>query len=204
MTCGHAEAGQNAAVPSRVKSRILELAADLFYREGFHAVGVDRIVAGAGTTKTTFYRHFESKDALILQVLADNERWWQRTFAALLAERGGPTPLGQLRAVFDVLDELVATRLFNGCMFVNVSVEFPRRHDPVHRAAAEHRRAMEALVRDLAVRAGLRDPVAFAAQLALLMDASFLSRQIDEPERPADAARHLGALLLAEHAPADA
>src|SRR5262249_1909870 len=131
------------------RERLIESAQDLFYREGFHAVGLDRLLAEVGVTKTTFYNHFTSKEDLILEVLRTRDRWWRNTFARRLAERAGDEPGAQLRAVFDVLDEFINSDTFNGCMFVNVAVEFPLPHTPAHRAAAEHKELMGALLRDL-------------------------------------------------------
>jgi len=185
------------------RDRIIRVAEDLFYRDGFHAVGVDRIVAEVGVTKTTFYNHFESKEDLILQVLRKHDLWWRNTFQKMLERRGGPTPLGQLRAIFDVIAEMMTEDTFNGCIFVNVSVEFPLPHDPVHEAAIEHRQAMELLIRDLALRGGVNEPVAFAEQLALLMNGAFLALQITHDDTPLNAARRLAEMLMDKNVPAE-
>lgn len=98
------------------KERLIEVAQDLFYRDGFHTVGLDRILREVGVTKTTFYNHFESKEDLILEVLQHHDRWWRDTFCRMLRERGGETPRGQLEAVFDVLEWLITSEEFNGCI----------------------------------------------------------------------------------------
>src|SRR6185295_5852166 len=144
------------------RERLVAVAETIFYRDGFHSVGLDRIVAEAGVTKTTFYNHFTSKDDLILAVLDARDEWWRRNFGERLRERAGDDAQAQLRAIFDVLDEYIDDARFNGCIFVNVSVEFPAPHVPAHRAAAEHKGRMEALLRDLAARAGAPDPDALA------------------------------------------
>jgi AcrR family transcriptional regulator len=163
---------------SRARERLIDTAEDLFYRDGFHAVGLDRILADVGVTKTTFYNHFQSKQALILEVLRVRDQWWRKTFARRLRERAGDDPGAQLRAVFAVLEEFIDADEFNGCIFVNVAVEFPRQHAPAHQAAAEHKELMGELLRDLALRAGARDPVALAEELALLMEGSYVTRQV--------------------------
>lgn len=162
----------------RARERLVGTAEDLFYRDGFHAVGLDRILADVGVTKTTFYNHFQSKQALILEVLRVRDQWWRTIFARRLREHAGDDAAAQLRAVFAVLDEFIAADAFNGCIFVNVAVEFPRVYMPPHRAAAEHKEAMGALLRDLALRAGARDPVALAEELALLMEGTYVTRQV--------------------------
>src|SRR5262245_58630112 len=132
------------------RDQILSTAHDLFYRIGFHAVRLDAILAEVGVTKTTFYNHFDSKEDLVTAVLNWHDRWWQETFREMLKRHGGDTPRGQLLALPDVLDEMFADDTFNGCFFVNVAVQFPQPHDPAHAAAADHKQAMEAIIREIA------------------------------------------------------
>ncbi len=178
------------------RARLIEAAQDLFYREGFHSVGLDRLLADVGVTKTTFYNHFQSKEDLILAVLSARDQWWRLTFARRLRERAGDDPAAQLRAVFDVLDEFIGADAFNGCMFVNVAVEFPRAHMPAHRAAAEHKDLMGLLLRDLALRAGAADPVALADELALLMEGSYVTRQVTGNRDAAAIGRRAASVLI--------
>jgi AcrR family transcriptional regulator len=187
---------------AQTKDRLIDVAQELFYREGVHAVGLDHILDEVGVTKTTFYNHFESKDGLVLGVLEARDAWWRKVFAERLRERAGDDPAAQLRAIFDVLDEFIAADAFNGCLFVNVAVEFPRAHAPAHRAAAEHKELMGALLRDLALRAGARDPVALAEELALLMEGSYVTRQVSG-KRDAAAIGRRAAEVLIDRALAD-
>jgi len=189
-------------MPPDTRDRLLEVAQDLFYREGFHAVGLDRVLADVGVTKTTFYNHFESKDDLILSVLRARDQWWRKTFGERLRARAGDDPASQLRAVFDVLDEFIAADEFNGCFFVNAAVEFPLPHSPTHRAAAEHKDLMGALLRDLALRAGARDPVALAEELSLLMEGSYVTRQVTGNRAAATIGRRAATALLDRQLPA--
>ena len=76
------------------RERLIKTAHDLFYQEGYHTVGLDRILAQVGVTKTTFYNHFESKDDLIIESLRWHDKWWQETFRAMLRRYGGDTPRG--------------------------------------------------------------------------------------------------------------
>jgi len=183
------------------RERLIRTAHDLFYLDGFHAVGLDRILAEAGVTKTTFYNHFESKDALILEVLRWHDRWWRETFRQMLREAGGDTPRGQLEAIPDVLDRLFcgAAGDYNGCMFVNVAVDFPRASDPAHRAAAEHKHAMEDLLRELAGYAGAHDPKAFAQEMSMVMEGAYVTRQVTGSEQTAEIARRIARLIVDRH-----
>jgi AcrR family transcriptional regulator len=183
------------------KERLIQVGSDLFYRDGFHAVGLDNIIEAAGVTKTTFYNHFESKEALILAILEHHDRWWRDEFTAKLQKVGGDDPADQLHAVFDVLKDMLSSETFNGCIFVNVSAEFPIPHDPVHKAAAEHKRLMEMILRDLALRAGSSDPVALAEQLSVIMEGAYVTRQVTRNQRTTEIARKLGDVLFDRYLP---
>ncbi len=187
---------------ARARDRLLAAAEDLFYRDGFHAVGLDRILAETAVTKTTFYNHFVSKEALVIEVLRTRDQWWRKIFAERLRERAGDDPARQLHAIFDVLDEFISADTFNGCIFVNVAVEFPPPHAPAHRAAAEHKELMSALLRDLALRAGARNPIALAEDLALLMEGSYVTRQVTGNRAAAAIGRRIAAARLADELPA--
>jgi len=82
------------------RDRLIQTAHDLFYRVGFHSVGLDAIIAEVGVTKTTFYNHFDSKDGLVLEVLRWHDRWWKDTFRDMLKKHGGDSPRGQIMAMF--------------------------------------------------------------------------------------------------------
>ncbi|MHC4421417.1 MAG: TetR/AcrR family transcriptional regulator [Planctomycetota bacterium] len=181
------------------RQRLIDTAHDLFYEEGFHTVGLDRILAEVGVTKTTFYNHFGSKDDLMLEVLNHHDRWWRDTFARKLREQGGDTPRGQLEAVFDVVKDLINGDDYNGCIFINVAVEFPLPHDPAHQAAAQHKQAMESIIRELAGYAGAGDPAAFAQELSLLMEGAYVTQQVTHNTQTADIARRIADMVMNKH-----
>jgi AcrR family transcriptional regulator len=184
-----------------VRERLIDVAGDLFYRDGFHAVGLDRVLDEVKVTKTTFYNHFESKEALILEVLRHHDRWWRDEFGRLLRERGGDDPAGQLRAVPSVLEGMFSSDQFNGCIFVNVAAEFPIPHDPVHQAAAEHKHLMELILRDLALRAGASDPIALAEQLSMIMEGAYVTSQVTRNPRTAEIARRNAEMVFERYLP---
>jgi AcrR family transcriptional regulator len=183
------------------RSRILEVAHELFYSDGFHNVGLDRILHEVGVTKTTFYNHFESKDDLVLEVLRMHDRWWRDTFQQLLRKHGGDTPRGQLLAVPDVLNEIFTSDDYNGCIFINVAVEFPLPHDPAHIAAKEHKRAMEDILRELAGYAGASDPATLAQELAMIMEGAYVTQQVTRTPETSDVSRRLITMLINRHLP---
>lgn len=183
------------------RDNLIQAASHLFYRDGFHAVGLDRILDEVKVTKTTFYNHFESKEALILAVLQYHDRWWRDEFSRLLRDRGGNDPAGQLRAVPVVLQGLLISDTFNGCIFVNVAAEFPLPHDPVHLAAMEHKRLMELILRDLALHAGASDPIALAEQLSMIMEGAYVTSQVTKNPRTAEIARRNAEMVFDHYLP---
>jgi AcrR family transcriptional regulator len=183
------------------RDRLIEVSSHMFYRDGFHAVGLDRILDQVNVTKTTFYNHFESKEALILAVLQRHDRWWRNEFCRLLRERAGDDPGDQLRAVPDVLSALFDSDHFNGCIFVNVAAEFPMQHDPVHIAAKEHKHLMELMLRDMALRAGASDPIALAEQLSMIMEGAYVTSQITGNPRTAEIAQRNAQMIFDRYLP---
>ena len=190
------------------RERLVTAAHDLFYEHGFHAVGIDRIIEQVGVTKTTFYNHFESKDQLVLAALEWHDKWWQNEFRRMLRVHGGDAPRDQLAAIPDALEELFNMGCdgkggcaFNGCIFVNVAVEFPNLNDPAHEAARRHKLAMLDVVREIAGYAGASDPRAFAEEMSLVMEGAYVTRQVTGDKKTAGIARRVCALLTEKHVP---
>jgi AcrR family transcriptional regulator len=123
-------ASEGIAPTESVRDRILATARELFYKEGARSVGVDTVVAQSGVAKTSLYRWFPSKDALIVAVLEQErkDRWagWDRT-----AAQSDPEPRARLRAHLNGVARYVSSPHFRGCPFMNVTVEFA---DPQHPA----------------------------------------------------------------------
>jgi len=183
------------------RDRIIRTAHDLFYRSGFTAVGLDAILAAVGLSKTAFYKHFSSKDDLVSETLRWHDRWWQDSFKAIVRRYGGDSARGQLMAIFNALDELFALDGYNGCFFVNVAVQFPQPDDPAHRAAAAHKKAMEAFIRELAGYAGAADPELLARELSLVMEGAYVTKQVTRDPDTAEIARRIGQQIIERHLP---
>lgn len=183
------------------REKLIEAADDLFYRQGFHAVGLDQVLDQVGVTKTTFYNHFESKENLIEEVLKWHDRWWRDYFAMKLREHGGDTPRGQLEAIFDVIQEMVSSDEFNGCIFVNVVVEFPLPHDPIHQLAAQHKEKMIDLLREIAGYAGASDPLGLAKQLSILMEGAYVTQQVQSNPAAMEIPKNISHALIAQQVP---
>ena len=170
-----------------------------FYRDGFRNVGLDQVLADVGITKTAFYKHFRSKDDLMLAVLEQQNAWLQGQFRRMVAERGGAEPRGQLLALLDVVGEIIHHDEYQGCFFVNVAMEFPLPHEPAHVAAARHKREIEGFVEELAARAGAADAPGLARELCLVMEGAYVTRQVTADERTLAVARRVAEAVIARH-----
>lgn len=183
------------------RDRLIEVAARRFYRDGFRNVGIDQVLADVGISKTAFYKHFESKDDLMLAVLELKNRWLENTFREAIRDQGGPTAVGQLRVLLDVVDRVVSSSDYQGCIFVNASIEFPLLHEPAHLAAAQHKRAIEEIVYELAARADAADPRVLAKQLCLIIEGAYITRHVTGDARTIEIARRVADLVIADHLP---
>jgi AcrR family transcriptional regulator len=188
-----------ATMPADTRQRLIDAAMTRFYRDGFRNVGIDQILADVGISKTAFYKHFPSKDDLMLAVLEAKNVWLQQTLRDMITTSGGPTPADQLRGVFDVVQQIVDSDEYQGCIFVNVAMEFPLPHEPAHVAAAEHKRAIESIVHELAEQAGAADAKALAQDLCLVMEGAYVTRQVTGDPQAATIARRVADQVIAGH-----
>ncbi len=173
---------------SEPRERLLRTATRLFYAEGIRGVGVDRVLAEAGVTRATMYRHFPGKEALVVAYLEHEDAAIRGLFAAAAeqASAAEATPRDLLALVIDgVADD--ATRLHTrGCPFINASAEFPDAAGPVRAVVRRHRDWFRATLTDLAAAAGAPDPAATAASLVLLRDAMLVGNYLDGRDVAAD------------------
>jgi AcrR family transcriptional regulator len=164
--------------PSSGRERIVYAAIELFYRHGFHAVGLDRIIAETGVTKTTFYKHFPSKDDLVVEAITKRHEWEMHAWARAIHERAGDDARKQLIALFDVLDEWFNAPDYGGCIFLNAAAEFADPREPAHQAAALHKRQTRDAWCDIARRAGATDPESFADRYTALVEGTLIMRHV--------------------------
>ena len=157
------------------RERILSSAYTLFCRHGIRAVGVDTIIERSGVAKMTVYRHFGSKDDLVLAVLDRREQLWTRKWLERAVRRRAERPVDRLLAIFDVFDEWFHRRDFEGCLFVNALLEIDDRKHPIHVACREQLARIREFLIELATEAGVVDPDDFARQWHILMKGSIVS-----------------------------
>jgi AcrR family transcriptional regulator len=183
--------------PLAARQRLLDTAYDLFSTRGIRGVGVDEVIARAGVAKATLYRHFPSKNDLVLAFLERREELWTHGFIAAEATRRGATPEAQLLAIFDVFDDWFRRQDFDTCSFINVLLELGVDH-PAGRASVRHLENIRAFVRELADRAALRDSTAFAHSWHILMKGSIIAAaegDLDAAKR----AKAMARLLIDSH-----
>jgi len=168
---------EDAAPVESVRDRILTTARELFYREGARAVGVDTVVARSGVAKTSLYRWFPSKDALIAAVLEQEaaDRWagWDA-----VAQRAAPDARSQLRAQLAGIVKFTSNPRYRGCPFMNVSAEFPDETHPGRVVAKELTEELRRRLRALVDQLGVPNPGQLAEQLVLLVDGAFSVAQV--------------------------
>jgi AcrR family transcriptional regulator len=186
-------------IPTR--QRLIDAAGRRFYRDGFRNVGIDQILAEVRISKTAFYKHFECKEDLVVAALEDHHRAMIDTFRNMARQRGGPTPIGQLRALLDVVDHFVESDDFQGCIFVNVAMEFPLPHEPAHIAAAKNKQVIEDMVYSLAVEAGAQEPRSLARELCLIMEGAYVTRHVSGNKNTVDVARRIADLAISSRCP---
>jgi AcrR family transcriptional regulator len=151
------------------RERILRTAYELFLKHGFSAVGVDRIVADAGVAKTTLYRHFRSKNDLVVAVLERHEDLWTVGWLEPETRRRAAADDEQIVAVFEAFDDWFRDAGYQGCMFINSLLEVHDDTSPIHTAALGGIEHVYARLVKWAENAGVDDPTAFAHRMQLLM-----------------------------------
>ncbi len=182
-------------VPAR--DRLLAAADELFYAEGVHVVGVDRIVARAGVTKASLYNTFGSKDGLVRAYLENHFSRRQRRIAKILAEH--TTPRAQLQAVFDEVEGMLAGSAFRGCRFISAAAESaPGEAGEV--VAEQYRAWLWSLFTELAEAAGARDAKQVGRQLFLLYDGAAVAARMDDDRAAAAKAVRSAVTALLEAA----
>lgn len=187
-----------AAVPAR--ERILRAAYELFTRRGIRAVGTDEVIERAGVAKATLYRHFSTKDDLVLAVLQRREQLWTQGLVEAQSRLRGHTPEEQLLAIFDVYHDWFQDQEgFEGCAFVNILLEMGAAH-PAGRASIAHLDNLREIVRQRAHAAGLTDVDHFVRCWHILMKGSIIAAAEGDTEA-AHRAKAMARTLIEQHRP---
>lgn len=185
--------------PPRGRDRLIATAIHLFYAHGINTVGLDRLIDEAGISKTAFYKHFDSKDDLVVAAIKARDEWEFHAWLQAARTLAGDDPRAQLVAFIDIMDLLFNDPCFHGCQFINAAAEFPNPNDPIHKAAAAHKIATRDLIRDLGRAAGAKDPEAFADAYTLLLEGTLILRQAHDRDDAAKVARPVFMKLMDDH-----
>lgn len=188
-----ARRSDRAAKPQDLREHILQTASDLFYRRGVRAVGVDLVIQEAGVAKTSLYRHFPTKDDLIVAFLEREDADFWSVWDAV-AQQHADDPLGELEAHMRWIGERLSRSNYRGCPQINVAAEFAEPDHPARRVSRAHMHALRARLESIARRLDVPRPQELAAQLALLVNGAFVSSGLLAPEEAT------GALLASVHA----
>ena len=164
------------------RERILATASELFYREGIRAIGVDTVVERSGVSKTSLYRLFESKDALIAAFAAERDRsfwsWWDH-----IEEQHADDPGVLLEALLSGIAERIGRPAYRGCPFLNLMTEFPDQNHPGRVVARGNKEELRARLAAILGKVGVGDPDRTASQIALIINGAYVTGLI---ARPAD------------------
>ena len=158
---------------SPARERLIDAATRLFASDGYHAVGISRILAEAGVSRVALYHHFRSKEELILAVLRHRDEV-TRNLIMREVEQASRSPRERLLALFDFLDRYVGQPDFSGCMFLNAAAEYHDDDDPIHRISAEHKKMLLAFIERQCTAAGAQEPRQLAHQIYMLFDGAIV------------------------------
>ncbi len=177
------------------RDELVQKALIIFYRNGFHATGMDMLVAETGISKTSMYKHFRTKEDLILAVLRLRDELF-RNWMVRRMEEIGKTPKEQLIAMFDALGEWFSKPEYRGCMFIKASAEYQEAEHPIHAQAATHKKLLYGHVLKLAENANVTDPGTLARQLLLLKEGAIVTAHLGHSKNPAGDAQRAAKILI--------
>ena len=177
------------------RDRILDVASQLFYQHGIRAVGIDTIIAQSDVAKMTFYKHFKSKDLLVLEFLKRRDELWRDWFETTVA-RLAPKAENRPLAVFDALEERFSRKDFRGCAFINTMIEMADGDHLAHQAAAEHKQKVQRLIHTWLTAAGVKKSGELSKAFLLLIDGAIVTAVRERNTHSAKAAKKIAATLL--------
>jgi len=185
-----------------MREKLIEAGHEIFYREGFLAVGLDRLLNHVGCSKQTFYNHFESKDDLIVAVIDHHHEWWSTELRERLLRAAGPDPRAQILALFDITEEILNDPEYRGCIYINAAVEFPLPHHPAHQSARKAKADGVEMLRSLAEQAGASEPAAMAEEMDMILEGALVTKQVSPQSDVMGIARRAARMLMEKYLPA--
>lgn len=186
---------------SHRREQLLDTAVRLFYRQGCHATGIDTLLAEAGVAKMTLYKHFKSKEELVVAAAARMRDLHWASVSEFI-DSHGDTPQARLLAMFDYFELWATSEGFHGCPFVNLAIEHPAPDHPAHAAAARYKAEQQAYFLGLARAAGLPNPEAFTEHYMLLVEGAVVLAYVTGRRDPIRSARQAALALMEGAGPA--
>ena len=180
------------------RERLLAVAADLFYRHGIRAVGVEAIAEAAGTNKMTLYRHFASKDELVAEYLRQSAKLADACWDRFEQAHPGDAR-AQLRAWLAEMADHLANTDERGCALANAAVELPEKRHPARRVIEEYKTAQRARLVRLCRMAGLGEPDMLADELHLLLEGARVTAQSVGADGLGARLMRMGEAMIAAH-----
>ncbi len=178
-----------------MRERIIEAAADLFYAQGIRAVSAEKIIARVGITKVTFYRHFPSKDDLIVAYLERRAKWERDAVAGARLAAAGQVP-----EVFRMIAEGIGAEScspgFRGCPFINAAAEYADAEHPVRQVVDAHRRWFKGTVEEMLQEIGVADVSGVADQWLMLRDGAMVGGYLGDPQTIARSLYNAGRAVI--------
>ncbi|MDF3140849.1 MULTISPECIES: TetR/AcrR family transcriptional regulator [unclassified Streptomyces] len=159
------------------RERLVRAASRLFYYEGVRAIGVERLIAEAGVTKATFYRHFAAKDDLVVAYLLTKDAYYKEVAEPLAAAH---PPAEAIDLIFEAIAEHARERGFRGSPFLNAAAEYPDADHPVRALVTSHRDWIRTLFQELLTRLGHTDAESAAGALLMLYDGAMAAGYLDD------------------------
>jgi AcrR family transcriptional regulator len=197
------EMSEPGPAKASTRERILEAATELFYARGLRSVSADKIIERVGITKVTFYRHFRTKDELVvayLEGLAEQER---ADVAATLTRAAGDADEA-IRLFAETIGAVSCQPGFRGCPFINAAAEYADPDHPVRRTVAAHRHWVRAALEEMVTPLGPTDPAGVADELVLLRDGAMVSGYLGDPATVSRSLHRAARAVLGSRTQADA
>ncbi len=178
------------------RDELVQKALKVFYQEGFHATGMDKLVAETKISKTSMYKHFRTKEDLILATLRLRDEQFRNQLIRRAKELSS-TPKEELLAMFDAMRDWFDDPKYKSCMFIKASSEYHDSSHPIHALSAEHKRILREYFAELATEAGLKNPDDLARQLVLLKEGAIVITHLHKDTDAAADAKAAAEILIA-------
>jgi AcrR family transcriptional regulator len=183
--------------PSK-KDILVTGAMKVFYQYGFHASGMDLVAKEVGISKTSIYKHFRTKEELILAVLELRDKQF-RSWLVSFVEKRASTPKEQILAIFDALNEWFNQKDYKGCLFIKASAEYQSLNDPIHISSAKHKKSIVNYIEEKLKWMGVTEPKDLSEQLNLLIEGSIVVAKISGPKNVINLAKKSASIILDSH-----